>query len=330
MMSGHTRGWFRRAYDKLIASVILLALVASLFMLAFNAQTLKKRQAEFDAALRQLKPRHPVAEVVDRSAFQLSLMALTDPFQVPERPLRLLVPELRVRCVNCERPIPFAATNCFFCKTDQGGGGSKDPFREWCEKNGLNPLDADVGKADTDHDGFANREEYEFKTDPRDPSNHPPALATVGVGSITPIPFRLIFKGVTKLTAEKKVFQINLRANERTWLKSLGEEVEGFKLVEFDEKSPDGPVLTLQRGEKKIPLIKGRPVPRDEYEVLLRSRLPNVTIPPVRMDSIFDLKGVKYGVKKVDMDGMRVLIHDPSRDMDVWIGRAAPEPQSAP
>ena len=204
-----------------------------------------------------------------------------------------------------------------------------DRFKEWLEKHGLNPLEAGIADADPDHDGFSNREEFEFQTDPRDPHSHPPALAKVYVVSIQPISFTLVFKSVNKV-GDKTWFQINLRSNDRTWWKALGEEVEGFKLVEFDEKSPDGPVLTLQRGEKKIPLIKGKVVPRDEYDVVLHSRMDGVDLPPVRVDTDFELKGTKYRVKKVDMDGMRVLIHDPSRDMDVWIGRQVPEVQPAP
>jgi hypothetical protein len=152
----------------------------------------------------------------------------------------------------------------------------------------------------------------------------------VVVERIQPISFRLVFMSVSKLSADKTLFQINLRSGDRTWWKSLGEEIEGFKLVSYNEKTAEGPELTLQRGEKKIPLIKGRAVPRDEYAVTLNSRLEGVSLPPVRVDEEFTVKGVKYRVKKVDMDGMRVLIHDPSRDIDVWIGGQLSEPQPVP
>jgi hypothetical protein len=322
--------WFKKVYDKLAAAVVLLVLVVSLFMLAMHAQLLKQRQAEFDGALRRLTPRHAAAQPADRTIFEMSRLALTDPFQVGEWPLRLLVPEQRVRCVNCERPIPFAATNCVFCKTEQPEDQTKDLFKEWLEKNNLNPLEADISSLDADSDGFSNKEEYEFKTNPNDPNSHPPALAKVVVERIQPISFRLVFMSVSKMSADKNLFQINLRSGDRTWWKSLGEEIEGFKLLEYNEKTPEGPELTLQRGDKKIPLIKGRAVPRDEYAVTMHSKLDGVTLPAVRVDEEFAVKGIKYRVKKVDMDGMRVLIHDPSRDMDVWIVGPLPEPRQAP
>jgi hypothetical protein len=134
---------------------------------------------------------------------------------------------------------------------------------------------------------------------------------------------------LSKMGEGKNIFQINLTSKGRTWWKSLGEEVEGFKLVGFDDTTADGQILTLQRGEKKIPLIKGQVVPRDEYLVTLQSRLDGTMLPPTRVEEEFELKGMKYRVKKVDMEGMRVLIHDPSRNMDVWIGRQLTESQPA-
>lgn len=327
MTMGGIKAWFKRNYDKLAASMVLLVLLVSLFLLAMGAKVSKQKQADFDTKLRSLAPSHEQAAPADRTVFQSSLLSLTDPAKIGEWPLRLFVPELRVRCVNCERPITYTASICPFCKAEQPADPGKDLFKEWLEKNGLNPLEGDIATVDTDNDGFTNREEYEFHTDPRNASDHPPALAKVDVKDIEPISFRLVFMSVNKMPTGKHLFQINLSSKGRTWWKSLGEEVEGFKLVAYDENSPDGQVLTLQRGDKKIPLIKGQVVPRDEYVVVLHSRLDGTTLPSTRVDEEFELKGMKYRVKKVDMDGGRVLIHDPSRDMDVWIGRPAPEAQ---
>jgi hypothetical protein len=49
-----------------------------------------------------------------------------------------------------------------------------------------------------------------------------------------------------------------------------------------------------------------------------------------RVDSEFDLKGVKYKVIKVDMDATRVLINDPLRGIDVWIDRQLANSQAGP
>jgi hypothetical protein len=260
----------------------------------------------------------------------VSRLALVDPSQIGDWALRLMVPELRVHCTGCLRPIPYAATVCSFCKAEQLPDVAPDPFKDWLKKNNLNTLDAEIGNADADNDGFTNREEFEFQTNPNQATNHPPALAKVYVQGIQPISFRLIFKSVSKMPEGKNLFQINLRSNDKTWWKSIGEEVEGFKLIAYDEKSPEGQVLTIQRGDKKIPLIKGREVPRDEYLITLNSKLDGVTLPPVRVDEEFTVKGVQYKVKKVDIGSNTVLIHDPSRDMDVSIGSQVSAPKPVP
>jgi hypothetical protein len=328
MTTAGIRVWFRKVYDKLAAATVLLVLVISLFMLAMQTQSRKQRQARFDGELRSQAPLHARAQPADRTLFDMSRLALVDPIQIGEWPLRLLVPEQRVRCSNCERPIPYASTNCSFCKTEQLPDVAIDFFKEWLQKNNLNALEADIGNADADNDGFTNREEFEFQTNPNDPKSHPPALAKVMVQNIQPISFRLIFKSVSKMPEGKTLFQINLRSNGRTWWKSIGEEVDGFRLIAYDEKGPEGQVLTIQRGDKKIPLIKGQAVPRDEYSITLHSRLDGSNLPPVRVDEEFTVKGVQYRVKKVDIDSTRVLIHDPSRDMDVWIGGQVADPKA--
>ncbi len=318
-------GWFRKTYDRLLALVALAALLLSLVMLALQAQALKNDQERFDRDLQKLSPRHEKAQLQGRDLLESAVHLLNRPFQTGQWAARLLVPEQRVRCVNCERPIPYAATVCGFCQKDQPATvvvADKDHdgmLDEWEEKYGLNPLDPDDAKGDSDSDGFTNKEEFDFRTDPKNPGDHPPALAKVVVEKIRPISFRLIFKGTSRLFG-KTVFQINLRSNERTWWRSLGDEVEGFKVVEFSDNGAEGPVLTLKRGDKLIPLIKGREVPRNEYEVTLRSTIDDKRF-VTRVESDFELKGVKYRVNKVDTEAVRVLIHDPSRNIDVWIER---------
>ena len=104
--------WLKRTYDRIIASVVLLVLFVSLILLAVHAQLLKGRQQAFDDELNGLKPKHGEAKPVDRSAFVSDHKVLDNPMQVADWTNHLLLPELRVSCVNCDRPIPYAATNC--------------------------------------------------------------------------------------------------------------------------------------------------------------------------------------------------------------------------
>lgn len=326
MMGRNIMGWLKKTYDRLLALVMLLALLVALMLLATQAQGLKVKQDAFDLALRQLSPQYKTAQPAGRDLYEAAVQELNAPFQITAWPMRLLIPEQRVRCVNCERPIPYAAKVCVFCQKEQPDDqrvvADKDHdgmMDEWEVRYNFNPLDAEDAKGDADQDGFTNKEESEFKTDPRNPADHPPALAKVVVEHIKPISFRLIFKGVNRLS-DKVLFQVNLRSGAKTWWVSLGEEVEGFKVVDYVEKSPDGPVLTLQRGDKRIPLLKGKEVPRNEYEVTMRYTVDNTQI-VARVESDFELKGNKYTVIRVDTNAVRVLVKDCLRGVDVWIGR---------
>ncbi|MEI6165697.1 MAG: Amuc_1099 family pilus-like system protein [bacterium] len=332
MTTSGIKAFFRKNYDRLIAAVVLVVLLSSLVFLAVQAKIQKAGQQEFDGKLARLTPKFEKADAADKTIFNNALEAIAGPFQTEEwKAGLLLTPELRVRCVGCDRPIPYTATNCTFkaCGVEQppdktsvvdsNGNGVPD---EWEKKFNLFAMSGDELSVDHDNDGFSSREEYDWKTDPRDPGSHPPYLAKVRVASIKPIPFRMIFKAVNR-AGGKLIFQINLRLNGRSFYKSLGEEAEGFKLVSYDEKAAEGPTLTLERNGKLIPLIKGHQVPRDDYEVKLVS-LMDGTVLTVRPDVDFEFKNAQYRVKKVDIGTGRVLINDPLRNVEVWIERQAP------
>ncbi|MEI8139353.1 MAG: Amuc_1099 family pilus-like system protein [bacterium] len=324
--------FFQKNYDRLIAAVVLMALLASLVFLAVQAKVQKTGQQEFDSKLAGLTPKFAKAAPADKTIFRDALTAIANPFQAEEWMQDLLLtPELRVRCVVCERPIPYAATNCTFkaCGVEQptekvhlDDSNSNRIPDEWEKKYSFFSMTSDEMTVDHDNDGFTSREEYDWKTDPRDTGSHPPYLAKVRVSGIKPIPFRMIFKAVNR-AGGKLIFQINLQANGRSFYKSLGEDAEGFKLASYDEKAADGPTLTLERNGKQIPLIKGHQVPRDDYEISLVSLLDE-SVFVVRPDVDFEFKGDRYRVKKVDTQGSRVLISDPLRNVDVWIERQAP------
>jgi hypothetical protein len=332
IMGAGMGAWFKKNYDRIIAAAVLLILLVSLVSLAIQAKIQKTEQRNFDMQLTVLKPRYAKVMPADKAVFEKALVALADPSQNEIWELSLLTPELRVKCVNCDRPIPYSSTNCTFsqCGAPQPEslGGIIDKNKnsipdEWEEKYGLMSFDPDVINQDPDNDGFASKEEFEGKTDPKAPSSHPSYLAKLRIVEIKPIPFRMIFKAVSKANSVQ-IFQINLRTNGRTYWKKMGEDAEGFTLTNFDEGATDGPTLTLVRNGKTIPLIKGRTVPRDEYELKLVS-LIDATEMAVRPDVDFEYKGYKYKVKKVDIQRSSVLINDPSRNVDIWVDRHSSE-----
>jgi len=325
--------WIKRNYDRIIAAVFLLGLFVSLILLAIQAKVQKTERQDYDMQLRAMKPKFGKVLPADRTVFQKALVSLANPAQNEIWALSLLTPELRVKCVNCDRPIPYSATNCTFTQcgavqpdvpneiVDKNKNGIPD---EWEEKYSLFSFDPEVINQDPDGDGFSSKEEYEWKTDPKDPTSHPPYLAKIWVAEIKPIPFRMVFKGVNKANGVL-IFQINLRSGGKTYWKKMNEDAEGFKLVAYDANAPEGPTLTLQHNDKMIPLIKGHQVPRDDYEIKFTPLDRHEIM--VRPDEDFEIKGSKYRVKKVDTQTYSVLVHDLSQNKEKWIGRQTRDSQ---
>lgn len=321
--------FLKKNYDRLMAAVVLVVLLFSLIFLALQAKVQRTSQQEFDLRLVQLKPKFAKADPADKAVFEKAGAAIANPFQVGEWNAGLLLtPEFRVRCVGCERPILYSATNCSFkvCGVaqppdisdvvDSNINGIPD---EWEKKFNLFVMDAKEVEADQDSDGFSAREEFEGASNPRDAASHPSLVKKMSVAEIKPIDFQMIFKAVNR-AGTNLIFQINLRVNGRTFYKKMGEEAEGFVLVAYDEKAPEGPALTIERGGKRISLIKGHKVPRDDYEIKLVSAVPGLP-KTVRPDVEFEFKEGKYKVKKVDTQATRVLITDVLRSVDIWAER---------
>ncbi len=333
MTGSGINSFFVKNYDRLIAAVVLIALLAALVFLAVQAKVQKVGQQEFDRKLTALTPRFEKADPADITIFENALTSIGSPFQTEEwKQGLLLTPELRVRCVACERPIPYAVTMCSFkdcAATNEletvdvvDSNGNKIPD-EWEKKYTLFAMVPEEIAVDHDNDGFSSREEYDWKTDPRDGGSHPPYLAKVRVAEIKPVAFQLILKGVNR-AGSNLIFQINLQANGRSFYKRLGEEAGGYKLMSFDEKAADGPTLVLERNGKQILLVKGKPVSSPESEVRLVSLIDG-TVFTVKPDVDFEFKKATYKVKKVDMQRSRVLISEPLRNVEVWIERQAME-----
>lgn len=320
MKMGGIAAWFMRVYDRLVASLILAALLASLVMLALNAKLLQSRQADYDRWLEGLPISHEKARPADRVAYDQALLRLKAPPQVGDWTQRLMIPEIRIACFNCQRPIPYDATVCPYCKAEKD---KPAPIPDWEKKHGA--LARDKPHEDPDGDGFSNVEERDGLTSPTDPNDHPSYLLKLSVTDITPIPFDLVFQAVSKVSGGSLLFQINDKTKGQTFWKKMGEEItcgaERFKLVEYDEKASGGGMLTLQKSDKRISLKRGKPYIEKEYAVTLAFSLDGSrqTVGP---GGDFTLRGGLYKVKSVDTAGMRVLINDVSMKKDIWVGSA--------
>lgn len=140
--------------------------------------------------------------------------------------------------------------------------------------------------------------------------------------------FQLNFKGVIKFPDGSLKFQLNIRSNHRTYFRKLDEDLEGFKLIKFEEKRVDNvrglvrridvSELTLQRGNKTIVLVKGKIVRFSEYiaHLILLSENQKFI---VKEDEEFHIRKVKYKIKRIDPKLRRVLIIHTESEKEKWI-----------
>jgi len=315
-------------YDKLIAGVAVLLLLATLVFLGVGLSRIPRIRQDFENQIASMKPKFPQAEATDTQPYEEALNRLAEPEQLPlDWTNSLVVPELRVWCVDCRQPIGYHARECPFCKTVQPEP-PKEPedrdhdgmLNEWEEKHGLNPLDpADAGK-DPDGDGFTNLEEHNARpqTDPKDKDDHPPVIDKIVIDEIIRRPFKFLFTSATTLPDGSKKFALNTRDRGRTYFLKLGDEVEGFTVHKFEPKEVeeqtragrvhvDRSILTLKKGNKLIPLTRGRPGSYEDLTVVLRYTQDDSKF-TVEKGGTFELIDKAYTVLSIDSQKETVVI----------------------
>ncbi|NQU39302.1 MAG: hypothetical protein HQ523_05060 [Lentisphaerae bacterium] len=336
----------KRVYDKLIAVAVLTAFVGSLAYLAWRVGTVQSAQEGFIAEIDAITPQHPEAQPVDLTPFELALETVQEPAQVvaSEWEHTMWVPETRVECVDCRRPIPFAVENCPFCLALQPPDPKDDPDRDldgdgikdvWEIKYGLSDRDPSDAETDRDGDGFSNIEEFlaNPQTDPTDKQSSPSIVMKLCLQSLIADPFNLRFKSVISLPGGVKQFAINTRGNGRTYFVKLNEEVEGFVVVDYEKHlrrmerfgnvmNLDVSVLTLKRGEKLIRLTMGKEVEYSEYTCKLFFKVDGSTY-TLKLGDQFELQGKQYELIGIDSRGGRVVIRQLLDSVDLHVRKCA-------
>ncbi|MBU1693006.1 MAG: hypothetical protein KKC51_03480, partial [Verrucomicrobia bacterium] len=265
-----------------------------------------------------------LARPVDLEVYKVSLEGLARPFQMEQRTQRLMISEVRVSCVRCQKPIMYNATKCPFCGAEQPRAidpktldVDADGIPDWWEtKYGLNPSDRSDAQGDLDGDGFSNLEEFLAESDPVDAKNFPDLAAKLRLKRVVTEPFFLRFQAVNEISAGVFQYQLNLQTLERTYFAKIGEVVQGFTVVEYLPNAEKGPTLVLQQGEKKIHLIKGQAVQQEEHTAQLIFLLDRTPMRARVGDSI-TLKGQEY--KVVDIKRSSVLIRDVKTDKETVV-----------
>lgn len=346
--------WLKGHYDKIIAFLVLFFLLGSLIHLAVRIGAMHSDKQKFEQEIGSYKPKHPDVNPVDTKIFSDVMDGIENPVQLScsgWTNKMMFVPDRRVWCVDCKKPIPFSIAKCSFCGA-VNPDPANDPLRdadkdglldEWEKKHGLSSADPSDAEKDLDGDGFSNIEEFMSKpsTDPADAKSHPSITAKLRLLAVTRDPFKLKFRSVMKNPDESLNFGLNLNTNNvtRTHFAKLGQDIkgEGFKLVKYEPKMEkknipgvgirevDVSILTLQRGDKLIPLVKDRDVAWDEFTAKLLFTVNESNI-VVKVGNILDLKNEKFEVKKIDSEKESILLKDANGDQEFSIEKF-PEPK---
>ena len=261
---------FARQYDKVIAVVVLIVLLISLFYLTRAGTARKQEEANYDRQLSGLKPVSGAVTAMDLSDYEAAARSDRSPLQLDKPQVQqagFMTPERRVSCVNpeCLKAIPYAAEKCPFCGTKQPLAPELNTERDSDNDGipdrveiawGLNPQDPADAKGDLDADGFTNLEEYQAKTDPKDPKSHPALVNLLRVKELRGKRLPLIFSGVNKMPDGKMQLTFNLVGPQaRTvWVRE-GERIGGTNTIYVAGKVE---IKSEERENPKTPGIKKR------------------------------------------------------------------------
>ncbi|MFC1462336.1 Amuc_1099 family pilus-like system protein [Verrucomicrobiota bacterium] len=136
----------------------------------------------------------------------------------------------------------------------------------------------------------------------------------MGKVSREPLPAR------TQLRCASRQFAMNLYGDRGTYFRLLGENVLGFRLAKYEEKSQtvkvawsrkpqqiDVSELTLERGKKRIVLVKNKDVMYSEYTVHFLFNLDS-SEHVKKMGDVFKLKENEYKLISVDSALKTVIV----------------------
>lgn len=155
---------------------------------------------------------------------------------------------------------------------------------QWFLDYGLDILDPEILDTDTDGDGFVNRLEWEYETDPTDPESHPPYHIKLVMVRYVENPFRILVSSRTDDT----FFVETLDRGGRTQIRRIGDRIEGtnFRIVDFEEKYEDRPIGDGQTRRVETSEIIVEDIETEERHTMVMQQEAN--FPDIEADLLLD------------------------------------------
>jgi hypothetical protein len=305
-MSRRTNG-LKENYEKLLLVAVLLLLLGSASFLVLQV----KQKGGEPLVQKPVVGEFAQAQKIATTELEQQLLAVSQPKQMAVQ-RGIMGDTLRVSCISvpCGKPIPYAALTCPFCGAKQPEildpltvSTRRDGIPDvWKKKHGFDILDTNVAGADQDGDGFTTLEEYRSGTDPQDPASHPDIASKLRVAEVRRHPFKLRFMGMIQLPSGNS-FQINLRSGKSVFAK-VGEEAEGYRVMAYEPRAPEGEVLLLEKGPEKIRLVKGRDVQQFEMVADLISLLDHRRLNKKVKDDVVKVRDREYKIIDIKSDAV--------------------------
>ena len=191
----------------------------------------------------------------------------------------------------------------------------------WKLKHGFSPEDPEIGTQDEDQDGFTNFEEYQKKTDPKDPASSPSKWVKLKIASVDPAKMAVSFSGKSagRYTLRFKTIgkpkDVDVATGDKLWVVATAKGVDITKNEDEVKGRVGGtnacphaiPLLVKEYKDDKGIKLDEKTKTENEYDdsIIVLERLDDLNGPvSLKIDERGKSRGVEWGVGDVRLFSM--------------------------
>jgi len=191
----------------------------------------------------------------------------------------------------------------------------------WKLKYGFSPEDPEVGAQDEDQDGFTNLEEYQKKTDPKDPASSPSKWVKLKIVSVDPAKMAVSFPGKSagrytlRFKTVGKPKDIDVASGDKLWVLATAKGVDVSKSEDEVKGKAGGtnacphaiPLLVKEYKDDKGIKLDEKTKTENEYDdsMIVLERMDDLSgVISLKIDERGKSRGVELGVGDVRLISM--------------------------
>jgi len=191
----------------------------------------------------------------------------------------------------------------------------------WKMKYGFSPEDRQVADQDEDQDGFTNKEEYDKKTDPKDPTSSPSKWVKVKITSVDPAKLLIGFSGKSegrytlRFKLGPKPKDVDVAVGDKIWVLAGNKAVEILKSEEEAKAKAGGtnscphviPLMVREYKDDKGKKMDETTKTENDYDdsMLGLQRMDELAGPiPILLDKNGKSRGVEWSVGDIRLISM--------------------------